>query len=378
MPEATRIPVNPQMLRWAREEAGMTLEEAAERAGIRAPEVSTSMQDPGDLLGKMESGEIPLDMGNFRALARLYCRPEISFFLSRPPQKKGFVADFRKGQGKGAKRESPEFAALKRRLSSLHGILGEIADLNGSPRLSLVGSVRPSDSVSSMVERMHALWGDPRKGRMLTAGEFFSQLRKRIQDAGVYVVLVESLDFEHAPFAVWEFASICLADERAALMVLNANDTVENRTFFLIHGFCHILLGKSGVFDHAGVLETGCETDEEKLCCCAACSYLLSEDHPNAHTEGLLRPGSSAACLVASAQLSEQEYKTRAGTCLKSVYERQTRDAFPESCEALRAKFGDRLLQTLWEAACDGQIAYTDVSSLLGISVARLESMCTP
>ena len=373
MPEVTTVPVNPQMLRWAREEAGMSREEAAERAGIRELGGSAPAQSPGALLARMELGEIPPDMGNFRALARLYCRPEITFFLSRPPQKSPFVADFRKGQGKGAKRESPEFAALKRRLSRLHGILGEIADLNGSPRLVLVGSVRPSDSVSSIVERMHALWGDPRKGKMLDTGECFRQLRKRIQDAGVFVLLVGSLDCEHAPFPVEEFASICLAGERAAIMVLNANDTAENRLFSLIHGFCHILLGKSGIFDHAGM--TGLMTDEEKLCCSAACTYLLPI--PDANSEGFLRPESIAACLPASAELLEEDCKSLAGTCLNSVNARQTGDVFSESCEALRANFGDRLLQTLWEAASTGQIAYTDASSLLGISVARLESMCT-
>ena len=393
MAGSTHIPVNPEILRWAREEAGMSLDEAALKAKISDIKATskTPAQSPGEHLGKIESGEAPLTSGNFKELAKLYRRPEITFFLSRPPRKSDFVADFRKIEGREPKKDSPEFAALKRRISCLHKGLREIADLNGSPRLSFVGSVRPTDSVSSIVERIHAILGeDPRKGKVKDEADFFRQLREQIQKAGVYVSLIGNLGSWHTNISLEEFRGICIADEKASIIIINPNDTVRARVFSLMHEFCHVLLGMSGVFNDLGVFELEHEKRHEQICNAVAAEYLVPEkilieffnkkdiDENVEEAAKFFRVSIFVIVrrLFDVGKISKDKYRELTNFYFKSIQNKPKKDSHPNPDVVMRSYLGEKLLQTLWEAAIDGQIDYTDASSLLGISATRLEKVC--
>ena len=371
MAGGTHIPVNPEILRWAREEAGMSLDEAALKAKISEIKATSKApaQSPGEHLGKIESGEAPLTSGNFKELVKLYRRPEITFFLSHPPRKSDFVADFRKIEGREPKKDSPEFAALKRRISCLHKGLQEIADLNGSPRLSFVGSVRPTDSVSSIVERIHAILGeDPRKGKVKDEADFFRQLREQIQKAGVYVSLIGNLGSWHTNISLEEFRGICIADEKASIIIINPNDTVRARVFSLMHEFCHVLLGMSGVFNDLGVFELEHEKRHDKKD--------IDENVEEAAKFFRVSIFVIVRRLFDIGKISKDKYRELTNFYFKSIQNKPKKDSHPNPDVVMRSYLGEKLLQTLWEAAIDGQIDYTDASSLLGISATRLEKVC--
>lgn len=80
--------VNPHILRWARERAGYSIADVADKLSVS--------------LGRVEGwerGDIALTFGRLDALANLYKRPSILFYLPKPPDEREVpLADFRSHQ----------------------------------------------------------------------------------------------------------------------------------------------------------------------------------------------------------------------------------------------------------------------------------------
>ena len=84
-------PVNPEILRWARETAGLTLEDASHKLGIQiARGVS-----PVDRLNALETGDVEPTRPLLLKMAKQYHRPLIVFYMEKPPRKGNRGQDFR-------------------------------------------------------------------------------------------------------------------------------------------------------------------------------------------------------------------------------------------------------------------------------------------
>ena len=83
--------INPAVLRWAREEARLSLEEAAQRAGIS----DTQKKSATERLEAWETGESVPTRNQAADLAKAYYRPVLTFYLKAPPVKAEQVPDFR-------------------------------------------------------------------------------------------------------------------------------------------------------------------------------------------------------------------------------------------------------------------------------------------
>ena len=392
----SKIPVNPAILRWAREDAGISLEDAAALAKISAIKATskTPALTPAERLQKIESGETSITATVFSALARIYRRPEITFFLPLPPRKEKLLADFRTLNSHIPYKDSPEFSALKRYIINLHKGLKDIVAENGGEPIPFVGSVSSNASVASVVARVHEILGeDPRRNSVRNEDDFFNKLRERIQDAGVYVILAGNLGSHHSSVSMEEFRGICVADTVAPLIVINPNDTLRARIFSLLHEFCHVLLGISGIFNDAGVTAVTHGKAHEKLCNAVAAEYLvpavqlvsLAESEISDIKIKELAKKFHVSEFVISRRLldlnkiTKEEYER-----LTNIYISKARQAKvhsgktggPSANIIARSYLGNKLIQTVWGAAASGQIAFTDASTLLGISVSRLDKVC--
>src|ERR1039457_414851 len=89
--------VKPTLLVWARERAGLHLEEAASRLDIGV-----------EKLQEWEQGKDRPSIAQLRKLGELYKRPLAVFFLSEPPQGFDPQREFRRLPGVTAQTESPE------------------------------------------------------------------------------------------------------------------------------------------------------------------------------------------------------------------------------------------------------------------------------
>ena len=75
MPPRIYAPVNPAVVRWARTEAGLHLDEAARKLRVAPDRVSS-----------WENGNRELTMGQVRRMGDLYGRTPAFFFLPQPPK----------------------------------------------------------------------------------------------------------------------------------------------------------------------------------------------------------------------------------------------------------------------------------------------------
>jgi len=83
--------VNPQILRWARETAGLSLKSAAEKLGIESARGATGEAQ----LTALENGETEPSRSLLPKMAQHYPRPLIAFSMSAPPRRGDRGEDFR-------------------------------------------------------------------------------------------------------------------------------------------------------------------------------------------------------------------------------------------------------------------------------------------
>lgn len=83
--------INPDVLRWARETAGLSVEEAAERLGLKDTVQATAI----DKLRQLEAGDRPPSRTMLEKAVTAYKRPLIAFYLATPPARGERTADFR-------------------------------------------------------------------------------------------------------------------------------------------------------------------------------------------------------------------------------------------------------------------------------------------
>ena len=75
--------VNPEILTWACETAGLTREEAVRKLGFRDARKRTAVER----LGAYESGQDDPSRSVLVNMAKQYHRPLLAFYLSKPPRK---------------------------------------------------------------------------------------------------------------------------------------------------------------------------------------------------------------------------------------------------------------------------------------------------
>ena len=83
--------VNPTIIKWARETAGLTIDEAVRKLGINDTKVSRA----ADRLAELESGAKPPTRPMLVKMAKQYRRPLLTFYLSDVPRKGDRGQDFR-------------------------------------------------------------------------------------------------------------------------------------------------------------------------------------------------------------------------------------------------------------------------------------------
>src|SRR5437867_71053 len=106
MPAAPRVQalVKPELLQWGRETAGLTIEAAAKKIGVK----------PERLLS-WENGDARPTIPQLRNLADAYKRPLAAFYLPAPPPPIERPRDFRRAPGEGLGKDSPALLLEMRR-----------------------------------------------------------------------------------------------------------------------------------------------------------------------------------------------------------------------------------------------------------------------
>jgi Zn-dependent peptidase ImmA (M78 family) len=274
--------VNPEILTWARETAGLTPEQAAAKLQLKPARGLTAVER----LAALERGEVAPSRTLLRTMAERYRRPLLTFYMPAPPRRGSRGEDFRSLPGNVPRATEALLDALVRDIRARQALLkAAIEDEQAVTPLAFVGSVDSSVSVQSLVTSVReTLRVTPEEFRNTSGVDAaFQMLRERTEEAGVFVLLIGDLGSHHSALDTDTFRGFAIADPIAPLIVINDRDAKSAWSFTLLHELVHIWLGQSGV--------SGGEPDQaiERFCNDVASEFLLPQRELDSHPWANLR-----------------------------------------------------------------------------------------
>ena len=268
---AHTVQINPRILAWARETAGLSVDEAAEKLGLK----TTDKASAAEKLLEVEAGDRPISRGLLQKAVSTYHRPLVAFYLPHPPVRGDRGEDFRTVTGTVSTRDNSLLDALIRDLRARQQMLREVlVDDEDTHELAFVASCQISQGTKSVTASIRATLGVTiaEQRRANDPAGLFSLLRTAAEQAGVYVLLGGDLGSHHSDIGEDVFRGFALADSFAPFVVINDNDAAAARAFTLVHELAHIWIGASGV---SGPLRGTSDNPIERFCNSVAGEFLL-------------------------------------------------------------------------------------------------------
>lgn len=263
--------INPDILRWARETAGLSLDEASRKLGIKDTQRISSVLR----LTALESGEMAPTRSLLLKMAKQYHRPLVVFYMSKPPRKGDRGQDFRTLPREFSVESNALVDALLRDIQARQGIIrAALEDEEETEPLLFVKSMRMDDGVLALSESIKkTLKFDLREFRRKNSSQnAFNYLRSCAESIGIFVVLVGDLGSFHTNIDLESFRGFAIADDIAPFIVINDQDSKAAWSFTLIHELAHIWLGQTGVSN------LSYEKRIEQFCNDVASEFLLPKE----------------------------------------------------------------------------------------------------
>jgi len=242
--------VNPELLRWARETAGLALEDAASGLGI---DEARGVPGP-ERLAALEAGNGSPSRPTLLRMAKLYRRPLLAFYLPEPPRTGERGHDFRTLPPDHSVRDVALVDTLIRDVRARQSMVRALLEAEDEAKpLAFVGSISRDDGVPAVLASITKTLGlDLSRYRNGVAGDRtakrgFPYLRERAEAVGIFVLLIGNLGSHHSALDVEAFRGFALADPIAPFVVINDQDAETAWSFTLMHELAHIWLGETGV-----------------------------------------------------------------------------------------------------------------------------------
>jgi Zn-dependent peptidase ImmA (M78 family)/transcriptional regulator with XRE-family HTH domain len=235
--------IQPAILKWARETAGLSLEDAAQAVELKAVRGLTGAQR----LQAFELGAAEPSRTLLLKMAKAYRRPLLVFYLNQPPKIGDRGQDFRTLPGD--QRFNPELDALLRDIKARQGLIRSMLEDADARPVSFIGSVTtetPVTTIANTIERQLGFFRSEFRA-VRSPDEAFTYLRGRIEACGVFVLLVGNLGSHHTNIPVDIFRGFALADATAPLLVINDQDARSAWSFTALHELVHLWLGATGI-----------------------------------------------------------------------------------------------------------------------------------
>lgn len=230
MPRSITALVKPALLVWARERAGLLLQQAAERADF-----------PLETLQAWESGAGQPTIPQLRTLGNVYKRPIAVFFLGVPPRDFDAQKEFRRLPGLSPSKETPELRLALRTALFRREVAKELYERLGEDVPAITGRLHPTQSEDSVSKFVREFLGITWAAQVSWTSPYMAldRWRTAIERQGVLV-------FQTGKISVEEMRGISIPEGPLPLILLNNADPPHARVFTLMHEFIHILLTNGG------------------------------------------------------------------------------------------------------------------------------------
>jgi Zn-dependent peptidase ImmA (M78 family) len=384
--------IQPKILTWARETAGLSLDDATRALGLTDARGRTG----GQRLEAMELGEDEPTRPVLLKMAKTYRRPLLVFYLAEPPKQGDRGQDFRTLPGH--EKFNPDLDALLRDIKARQGLIRSMLEDDKAEPLAFVSSATielPAPKLAArMAERLNFSLARYRATK--TRDEAFTYLRETIEASGVYVLLLGNLGSHHTNIPVEVFRGFALADNIAPLIVINDQDAKTAWSFTALHELAHLWLGQTGISG------SDSENKIERYCNDAAGEFLLRASEVRqlapvlklsvATVAEQIRPFAQAR-RVSRAMVAYKLY--RAGMIGKTTWaalDQRFKDEYlrfkqreaeknkkaeggPNYYIVRRHRVGRALLGLVRRSLDEGTITYTKASRVLGVKARSVEPL---
>lgn len=262
--------VNPEILTWARETAGLTQEAAARKLGFKDAQKRTAVER----LNAYESGQDDPSRSVLAKMSKQYHRPPLTFYLSKPPRKGDRGTDFRTLPADRSPEGDAILDALIRdvqaRQSTVRAVLEDEDDVEPLP---FIASHEMSDGWQTIIASLRSLLEVRRAEYRMQpdAAASFALLRTAAEKAGVFVLLKGNLGTHQTEVGTEVFRGFSIADGIAPFVVINEYDARTAWSFTLLHELVHLLLGQTGIGNARA------DNDAEQFCDDIAGRFLLKD-----------------------------------------------------------------------------------------------------
>lgn len=236
MPSPMRIPVKPEVMRWARETAGLDVPTAAQRIGVKPERVAA-----------WENGEAVPTIKQVRTIAATYHRPLATLFMADPiaDEKLAVLPDFRRSDHHTEILPNALQKAIMRAHRQRNALLEIAEDLELPPseteaKFSLDSEMNEEDAGS---ELRRALAMDSLPATVVSRPEeFLRQLVRAAEQLNVTVTQVQRV-------APQDMRGFSLGDGPCPIVALNGADWPRGKIFSLLHELCHVGFRSNGLCD---------------------------------------------------------------------------------------------------------------------------------
>lgn len=364
-----RIAINPELLTWARERAGLA---------------AFALQERFPRLREWEAGTAQPTLRQLEDFARSVHAPVGYLFLAVPPEEALPVPDFRTLKGQGIRRPSPNLLDVIYLCQQRQDWFSEYARVHGQPSLTFIGSARVDNSPVDVAETIRRTLGlsiaDRR--RLPTWTDALRELIAKSEEAGALVMASSIVGSNtHRKLDLEEFRGFALADELSPLIFINAADSKAAQMFTLAHELAHLWLGESGISDpEVGRLP---EQGIERWCNSVAAEVLVPlAELRHQHRAGVavaeeiqrLARAFKVSSLVALRRLFEAGFidqSTLWQTYREELARIQALDRGGSGggnfYRTLGARTGKRFARAVVESTLEGQTLFQDAFRMLGV-----------
>ena len=229
---ADAAPINPSMLRWARQSAGYSVEDVAKRLGVRT-----------ELVTKWEAGEAPVSYRRADALSTFFRRPSAILYLREPPQEDGGLPpDYR------AESPSPTpgiILQVRRAKERREVALELVEELDETPEpfgLELDRDEDPEVAGAALRAFLHVEESLDNWSKDIQGYQALGARRFAAERAGALV-------FQAPESEIGDASGLSLYFETLPIVVLRASDNPRRRSFTLMHELAHLGLRAGGLCD---------------------------------------------------------------------------------------------------------------------------------
>lgn len=374
------IPVNPDILKWARETAGLSVDDVVRKLKRKRITAETVLS--------WENGEGSPSYPQLERMAyKIYKRPLALFFFPEPPQEETPKQSFRTLPEYAIERLPERIRFLIRKARVMQINLAELYD-NANPAPQHIVrdlSFDPGVSAGKMAATVRDYLGIDlaRQRRWRNSEEALKVWRDALEEHGVFI-------FKDA-FQVDLFSGFCLYNEQFPIIYVNNSQPKNRQIFTLFHELAHLLFRTGGIdtsLDDYLVYLEGDSRRIEVLCNRFTGEFLVPRRDFEPRIKGITINDESIQELAETYHVSREVILRRLldrKLVEQAVYEEKARD-WAQSAKKSSGKGGDyyrnmgtylgeRYLGTAFSRYYQNRISVEQLADYLGVKVKNVPGM---